>query len=122
MLEWAPVLLAAPGAGGAQYALKNTVQYAKDGQQFDQPVGAFRALAHYLADAVTNLDGTEKLVHEAAQAGATGRSLESPAPMTKICACSTFRDITDRPAASVGSGSPSTSTSSCTSGGPSSNS
>ena len=70
------------------------MQYAKDRHQFDKPLGAFQALAHYLADAVTNLDGAEQLVHEAAWAGATGRSLESLAPMAKLFACSTFRDIT----------------------------
>ncbi len=57
-------------------------------------MGAFQALAHYLADAVTNLDGAEQLVHEAAWAGANGRPLDSLAPMTKLFACSTFRDIT----------------------------
>ena len=71
-----------------------TTQYAKDRHQFDKPLGAFQALAHYLADAVTNLDGAEQLVHEAAWAGANGRSLESLAPMAKLFACSTFRDIT----------------------------
>ena len=82
------------GRGGARYALEITTQYAKDRQQFDKPLGAFQALAHYLADAVTALDGAEQLVHEAAWAGANGRPLTSLAPMAKLFACSTFRDIT----------------------------
>ena len=94
VLEPALVLLAAQAAGGARYAHEITTQYAKDRHQFDKPLGAFQALAHYLADAITNLDGAEQLVHEAAWAGATGRSLESLAPMAKLFACSTFRDIT----------------------------
>jgi alkylation response protein AidB-like acyl-CoA dehydrogenase len=94
VLEPALVLLGAQAVGGARYALEITTQYAKDRYQFDKPLGAFQALAHYLADAVTNLDGAEQLVHEAAWAGATGRSLESLAPMAKLFACSTFRDIT----------------------------
>ncbi len=94
VLEPALVLLAAQAVGGARYALEITTQYAKDRHQFDKPLGAFQALAHYLADAVTNLDGAEQLVHEAAWAGATGRPLESLAPMAKLFACSTFRDIT----------------------------
>ncbi len=94
VLEPALVLLAAQAVGGARYALEITTQYAKDRHQFDKPLGAFQALAHYLADAVTNLDGAEQLVHEAAWAGASGRSLESLAPMAKLFACSTFRDIT----------------------------
>ena len=94
VLEPALVLLAAQAVGGARYALEITTQYAKDRHQFDKPLGAFQALAHYLADAVTNLDGAEQLVHEAAWAGASGRSLASLAPMAKLFACSTFRDIT----------------------------
>jgi alkylation response protein AidB-like acyl-CoA dehydrogenase len=88
------VLLAAQAVGGARYALEITTQYALDRRQFDKPLGAFQALAHYLADAVTNLDGAEQLVHEAAWAGANGRPLSSLAPMAKLFACSTFRDIT----------------------------
>jgi alkylation response protein AidB-like acyl-CoA dehydrogenase len=94
VLESALVLLAAQAVGGARYALEITNQYAKDRQQFDKPLGAFQALAHNLADAVTNLDGAEQLVHEAAWAGASGRSLASLAPMAKLFACRTFRDIT----------------------------
>jgi alkylation response protein AidB-like acyl-CoA dehydrogenase len=94
VLEPGLVLLAAQAVGGARYALEITTQYAKDRHQFDKPLGAFQALAHYLADAVTNLDGAEQLVHEAAWAGATGRSISSLAPMAKLFACSTFRDIT----------------------------
>jgi alkylation response protein AidB-like acyl-CoA dehydrogenase len=94
VLEGGLVLLAAQAVGGAQYALEITTQYAKDREQFDKPLGAFQALAHNLADAATALDGAEQLVHEAAWAGATGRSLASLAPMAKLFACSTFRDIT----------------------------
>jgi alkylation response protein AidB-like acyl-CoA dehydrogenase len=94
VLEPALVLLAAQAVGGARYALEITNQYAKDRQQFDKPLGAFQALAHNLADAVTNLDGAEQLVHEAAWAGASGRPLTSLAPMAKLFACRTFRDIT----------------------------
>jgi alkylation response protein AidB-like acyl-CoA dehydrogenase len=94
VLDPALVLLAAQAVGGARYALEITTQYAKDRHQFDKPLGAFQALAHNLADAVTALDGAEQLVHEAAWAGATGRSLSTLAPMAKLFACSTFRDIT----------------------------
>ena len=94
VLEPALVLLGAQAVGGARYALEITTQYAKDRHQFGKPLGAFQALAHYLADAATNLDGAEQLAHEAAWAGAVGRSLTTLAPMAKLFACSTFRDIT----------------------------
>ena len=88
------LLLAAQAIGGARYALDITVQYAKDREQFDKPLGAFQAIAHYLADAVTAVDGGETLVYEAAWARADGRSIERLAPMAKLFACKTFRDVT----------------------------
>ncbi|MDZ7733275.1 MAG: acyl-CoA dehydrogenase family protein [Acidimicrobiia bacterium] len=45
------ILLAAQAVGGAQHALDITVQYSKDREQFDKPLGAFQALAHDMADA-----------------------------------------------------------------------
>ncbi len=88
------ILLGAQAMGGAQQALDITVQYAKDREQFDKPLGAFQAIAHYLADAVTAVDGGTTLVHEAAWARAEGRSVESLAPMAKLFACRTYRDVT----------------------------
>jgi alkylation response protein AidB-like acyl-CoA dehydrogenase len=88
------VLLAAQAVGGARYALDITVQYAKDRFQFDKPLGAFQAISHYLADAVTRVDGAETLVWEAAWARSTGRSTARLAPMAKLFACQTFRDVT----------------------------
>jgi alkylation response protein AidB-like acyl-CoA dehydrogenase len=90
----AVILAAAQAVGGARYALDITVQYAKDRVQFDKPLGAFQAIAHYLSDAVTALDGAELLVWEAAWARDEGRSIAKLAPMAKLFACSTFRDIT----------------------------
>lgn len=94
VMERAIVLLAAQAVGGARFALEITTQYAKDRKQFDKPLGAFQALAHYLADAVTALDGAEVLVWEAAWAADRGQSIATLAPMAKLFACNTFRDIT----------------------------
>ncbi|MBV9410463.1 MAG: acyl-CoA/acyl-ACP dehydrogenase [Acidimicrobiia bacterium] len=88
------ILLAAQAVGGARYALDITVQYAKDRKQFDKPLGAFQAIAHYLSDAVTTVDGAETLVYEAAWARDTGKSTARLAPMSKLFACQTFRDVT----------------------------
>ena len=93
MLEGA-VLLAAQAIGGARYALEITTQYAKDREQFDKPLGAFQAIAHYLADSSTAVEGGTILVHEAAWAQTEGQPLERLAPMAKLFACRTFRDST----------------------------
>jgi alkylation response protein AidB-like acyl-CoA dehydrogenase len=88
------ILLAAQAVGGARHALDLTVQYAKDRFQFDKPLGAFQAIAHYLADAVTAVDGAETLVWEAAWARSEARAVTRLAPMAKLFACQTFRQVT----------------------------
>ena len=88
------ILLAALAMGGSERALEITVQYAKDRKQFDKPLGAFQAISHYLADAATAIDGGRTLVYEAAWARANGRPVERLAPMAKLFACQTWRDVT----------------------------
>jgi alkylation response protein AidB-like acyl-CoA dehydrogenase len=88
------ILLGAQAIGGAQRALEMTVQYSKEREQFDKPLGAFQSLAHYMADASATVDGGTTLAYEAAWARADGKSIERLAPMTKLFACQTFRDVT----------------------------
>jgi alkylation response protein AidB-like acyl-CoA dehydrogenase len=88
------ILCGAQAMGGSRQALELAVQYAKDRQQFDKPLGAFQAIAHYLADAVTTVDGGDTLVHQAAWARAEGRPTARLAPMAKLFACRTYRDVT----------------------------
>jgi alkylation response protein AidB-like acyl-CoA dehydrogenase len=94
VMEDAMVLTAALANGGCEHALDITVQYSKDREQFDKPLGAFQALAHNMADARTVLDGSKLLTYEAAWARSVGRSLSALAPMAKLTACTSFRDTT----------------------------
>lgn len=87
------IALAARANGGCDRALEMTVQYAKDREQFGKPLGAFQSLAHYMADALTKLDGSKTLVHQAAWAQGEGRDIRRLAPMAKLFACQTFRDV-----------------------------
>lgn len=88
------VLLAAQAVGGADRCLVETVDYANQRVQFDKPLGAFQALAHYMADASTRIDGGRVLVHEAAWNRAQGRSIARFAPMAKLFCCETYRETT----------------------------
>jgi len=88
------ILLAAWALGGAERAVEMTVEYAKERKQFDKPLGAFQAISHYLADATTNVDGGKALVYEAAWARSEGRDVARLAPMAKLFACQTYRDVT----------------------------
>ncbi|MBW2316501.1 MAG: acyl-CoA/acyl-ACP dehydrogenase [Deltaproteobacteria bacterium] len=88
------ILLAAWAMGGAERAVEVTTDYAKERKQFDKPLGAFQAISHYLADATTNVDGGKGLVYEAAWARGEGRDVARLAPMAKLFACQTYRDVT----------------------------
>ena len=94
VLDDALILLAAWAVGAADRTLEITVQYAKDREQFGKPIGAFQAIAHYLADRQAELDGARTLVHEAAWARATGRPVTRLAPMAKLFAARVLRDVT----------------------------
>ena len=89
------ILLAAQANGGCEHALEITVQYSKDREQFDKPLGAFQALSHYMADAKTALDGSKVLTYEAAWAHSVDQP-ETPklAAMAKLFAANSFRDTT----------------------------
>jgi alkylation response protein AidB-like acyl-CoA dehydrogenase len=93
LLEGLP-LLGAYAVGGAQQALDITVQYSKEREQFDKPIGAFQALAHYMADAVAVLGGARTLVLEAAWAFDQGNTSPRLPAMAKLFACNAFRDTT----------------------------
>ena len=90
------VLAAAQANGGAEYALGITVQYSKDREQFDKPLGAFQALAHDMADARTAVDGAKALTYEAAWAHSRPREqpVRKLSAMAKLFSCNTYRDVT----------------------------
>jgi alkylation response protein AidB-like acyl-CoA dehydrogenase len=88
------ILASAQANGGAEQALAITTDYAKEREQFGKPLGAFQAISHYLADAATNVAGAKTLTYEAAWARDEGKSIEKLAPMAKLFACQTYRDLT----------------------------
>jgi alkylation response protein AidB-like acyl-CoA dehydrogenase len=94
VMEDAMVLVAAQANGGAERALEMTVQYSKDRVQFGKPIGSFQALSHAMADARTAVDGSKLLTYEAAWARSTGRPPARLAPMAKLFAGDTYRQVT----------------------------
>lgn len=90
----AMVLVAAQAVGAAEATHALTTEYAKERHQFDKPIGSFQAISHYLADGITAIDGARVLVHRAAWTRDEGRDVASLAPMAKLFATQTCRDVT----------------------------
>lgn len=88
------ILAAALATGGAQRSLEITCEYAAERHQFDKPLAAFQSISHYLADASTAVSGGQTLVYEAAWARSQDRDVSKLAPMAKLFACQTYRDLT----------------------------
>ncbi|WP_321808840.1 acyl-CoA dehydrogenase family protein [Burkholderia sp. BCC1993] len=88
------IALAAQAIGGAERMLQMTTEYAKVRTQFGRPIGGFQAIAHYLADRATEIEGAKVLVYQAAWAADTGLPCERLALMARLKACATFRRMT----------------------------
>ena len=68
IFDAALVLLAADALGGAQHCTDLSVQYAKDREQFSQPIGRFQGLKHQLAQMALEVEPARALVWYAAYA------------------------------------------------------
>jgi len=66
IVDRARVALAAKMIGSATIALDMTIQYAKDRNQFNKPIGSFQSIAFKLSDLATKLSGARLLVYKAA--------------------------------------------------------
>jgi alkylation response protein AidB-like acyl-CoA dehydrogenase len=84
--------LAAQAVGGAEAIHDMANEYAKQREQFGKPIGAFMAIAHYLADLIVKIEGAKVLVYQAAWARDNGKPYHKLAAMAKLQACNVFRE------------------------------
>ncbi len=73
LLDRALVLLAAQLAGVAEATTEQSVSYAKDREQFGQPIGSFQAVKHRCADMAVRADLASSQVRWAALAVTNGQ-------------------------------------------------
>jgi alkylation response protein AidB-like acyl-CoA dehydrogenase len=66
LLAWWRVGLAAEALGAMDAALRFTVRYVSERQQFGRPIGSFQAVQHRLAECAVLVEGARWLVYEAA--------------------------------------------------------
>ncbi|NMO03525.1 acyl-CoA/acyl-ACP dehydrogenase [Gordonia sp. TBRC 11910] len=82
------VLLAAEQAGGAQYLLDRSVDYAKTRLQFGRPIGSFQAVKHRLADMLVELEHARSAAYYGAWALRDGVEDPALAASTAQAVCS----------------------------------
>ena len=59
-------LASADMVGAAEWQLQTTVEYARQRQQFDRPLGFFQAVKHQLVDVMIAIDESKSLLYSAA--------------------------------------------------------
>tara|TARA_B110000014_G_scaffold260303_1_gene249782 strand:+ start:2638 stop:3756 length:1119 start_codon:yes stop_codon:yes gene_type:complete len=87
------ILLAAQASGGSEQALHLAVKYSKERELFGQLLGGFQSIAHYLADALVEVEANKLLCYQAAWAKDENMDIERLSAMAKMQTCQTFRDV-----------------------------
>lgn len=65
-LEWERAVLMAPALGGIAHGLLQSMQYARERQQFGRPLSDFQAIRHKLADMAVDLEASRLHIRRAA--------------------------------------------------------
>lgn len=92
--EQAVVAKCAEIVGGLQSVLNMTVTYAKEREQFGQPIGSFQAVQHHCADMIMDVDGARFITYQAAWKLAQGLSAGMEAAMAKVWTSDASRRVT----------------------------
>ena len=94
-LRYERLCLSAARTGAAAAALADSVAYAKERRQFDQPISQFQAVAHRLADMQTMVEISQMLVYR--YASRLDRDLASTrdAAILKLYACEAYKQVAD---------------------------
>lgn len=83
-LDGGRLSIAAMGLGGAQGAYEAALKYARQREQFGQPIGKFQAVAFKLADCATEIECARSLLYKACWLRDQGRPFEKQAAMAKL--------------------------------------
>jgi alkylation response protein AidB-like acyl-CoA dehydrogenase len=86
VLDGGRISIAALSLGIAKGAYEASVKYAKERQQFGQPIANFQAISFKLADMATRIQAAELLTRQAAYLKNAGKSMTKEAAMAKYYA------------------------------------
>lgn len=89
------VVIAAEAIGLARVAIDRAVQYAKDREVFDRPIGANQAIQHPLADAYARMTSARNITYQAARAFKEGRDVGEAANVSAYMAREAASEATD---------------------------
>jgi alkylation response protein AidB-like acyl-CoA dehydrogenase len=83
-MEWERICIVASKIGAMQRLLELSTRYAKERQQFGQPIGKFQAIAGKIAEMEVRLETSRLILYKAAWLKKTGRHPLREASITKL--------------------------------------
>src|SRR5450759_2034183 len=83
-LDAGRLAISAMAVGLAQGAFDRAVAYAKEREQFNQPIANFQAIQWMIADMATDIDAARRMVHRAAWLKGQGINFSREASMAKL--------------------------------------
>ena len=86
ILDGGRISIGALALGIAKGAYEAAVKYAKEREQFGQPIGKFQAIGFKLADMITEIDAAELLLHKAAEMKNTKQRMTKESAIAKYYA------------------------------------
>ncbi|MNU24552.1 Acyl-CoA dehydrogenase [compost metagenome] len=86
VLDGGRISIAALSLGIAKGAYEAAVKYAKEREQFDQPIANFQAIAFKLADMAVKIEAAELLIYQAADLKNRGEKMTKESAMAKMYA------------------------------------
>jgi alkylation response protein AidB-like acyl-CoA dehydrogenase len=87
------VVVAASAVGAAAAALDEMLHFAREREQFGQPIGGFQAIQHQLADVATEIEAARLLVYRAAWQIDGGQQPVKEVSMAKLYASERLTEI-----------------------------
>jgi len=87
------ITIAARSIGLARAALEDSLEYAQDREQFDQPISEFQTIQHKLADMDTKVQAAKMLMHRAADKKIRGEDFVKDAAQAKLYASEISREV-----------------------------
>ena len=95
-LEHGRMGIAAQAIGIARAAFEHAVAYARERQQFGQPISEFQGIQFKLADMATRINAARSLLHATAAAAGRGEAVGEYASMSKLFATETAMWVTSQ--------------------------
>jgi alkylation response protein AidB-like acyl-CoA dehydrogenase len=95
-LDGGRVGISAQAVGIAQGAFEEALAYAREREQFGQPIAKFQAIQHYLADMSTEIDAARLLTWKAAWAKENKKRYSLEAAQAKLFSSEMAQRVTDK--------------------------